>query len=81
MIVLSNDIKKQILRCAILIEQCVTRTGIFADMGAIIPAPANVISERFSSQAAWLILAPQASVKLNYKVQFGSLCGVVFYCM
>ena len=48
MIVLSNDIKKQILRCAILIEQCVTRTGIFADMGVIIPAPANVISERFS---------------------------------
>ena len=48
MIVLSNDIKQQILRCAILIEQCVTRTGIFADMGVIIPAPANVISERFS---------------------------------
>ena len=49
MIVLSNDhIKKQILRCAILIKQCVTRTGIFADIGAIIPAPANVISERFS---------------------------------
>lgn len=52
MIVLSNDIKQQILRCAVLIEQCVTRTGIFADIGAIIPAPANVISELFSSQAA-----------------------------
>ena len=48
MIVLRNDTKKQILRCAILIEQCVTRTGIFANIGAIIPAPANVISERFS---------------------------------
>ena len=49
MIVLSNDhIKKEILRCAILIEQCVTRTGIFADIGAIIPAHATVISERFS---------------------------------